>query len=538
MLCDKGTQTEKCSKKAKQKRGSCGSGTQTELAFSAENLQTHRKLHCNIGTQTDRRCSKKEKPKDEVHEVHVPTKHKAKSATERDYNNEVAVPSEGREKRDRLNSQSTASEEISQGKEASTDPDLAIIYTSTSGYPDVKEGEVVLMEGFLKTPEKESADSDAEIPQRDGHGLIDASTQTEEAKPSDDHSDVGTFRIETFGETEGKTTTPNSQLDKAPVQLTHASVQTLPSDENPQLGVDVQTVISGLVLQSDANVQTEEIERMVLDSDMKTNQEPSEHEKHLQSDIQNIPSKTSDLSDLIYYEKEQCPCKMPKVKKEKLKWTIITPSILENGNKKFGISLPEKGYYECAVTGLRWITKSHVTLTYKYCSWNEYVSDVQKENWIIGSSLFNITIEAGSVEAVHLPHFICESGSEDAMYSAVHNVAHFKNNVFSMEAPSEVTLSHAILRNHPLGIVGIILCQVCQVAIHAIVLLYQTLQVDSSNFHVYVLPNDPTLIQAVELQENEIKSLKIQRPAQVITLSYGKKYKLTSFTNVKITPSV
>lgn len=88
-------------------------------------------------------------------------------------------------------------------------------------------------------------------------------------------------------------------------------------------------------------------------------------------------------------------------------------------------------------------------------------------------------------------------GSVDAMNSAVYNVAHFSNNLFSMEAPSEVTLSHAILRNHPLGLVGIILCQVCQVAIHAIVLLYQTLQVDSSNFHAYVLPNDPTLIQVI-----------------------------------------
>ncbi|XP_032898918.1 uncharacterized protein LOC116987150 [Amblyraja radiata] len=250
------------------------------------------------------------------------------------------------------------------------------------------------------------------MPGRYEDGLIDASTQTEEANPSDGLSDVGTFRKETVGGTERNTTTPNNQLDKAPAQLKHAFVQTLSSEEAQLSDAIIQTLISGLFSQSDVQVQTEEIENMVLDSDIKTIQEPSEleHEKHLRSDIQKVPSNTSGISDLTYFEKEQCPCKMPKVKKEKLKWTIVTPSIRENGNKTFGISLPEKGYYECAVTGLRWITKSHVTLTYEYCSWNEYVSDVQKENWIIGSSLFKITIEDGSVESVHLPHFICESG--------------------------------------------------------------------------------------------------------------------------------
>ncbi|XP_072923080.1 caspase recruitment domain-containing protein 8-like [Hemitrygon akajei] len=83
---------------------------------------------------------------------------------------------------------------------------------------------------------------------------------------------------------------------------------------------------------------------------------------------------------------------------------------------------------------------------------------------------------------------------------------------------------------------GVILCQVCQVPVHAIILIYQTLQADSSNFHVYLLPNDSALIQAVDLHENNKKSMKIQRP-QIITLTYGKKYKLTSFANVTITPS-
>lgn len=209
--------------------------------------------------------------------------------------------------------------EVTQG-----DPDvetLEIIYTSTADNSDVKKGDVVLLEEYPKSREKESADEDAEMPGRREDGLIDASTQTiakpSEEKPSDVLSDVGTFRKETVDGTEMKTTTPNNQLDKAPAQLKHAFVQTLSAEEAQQRNAIVQTLVSGLFSQSDVHVQTEEIESMVLDSDIKTIQEPSEleHEKHLQSDIQKVPSNTSDISDLTYFEKEQCPCKMPRVKK-------------------------------------------------------------------------------------------------------------------------------------------------------------------------------------------------------------------------------
>ncbi|XP_072343775.1 NACHT, LRR and PYD domains-containing protein 1a-like [Scyliorhinus torazame] len=228
---------------------------------------------------------------------------------------------------------------------------------------------------------------------------------------------------------------------------------------------------------------------------------------------------------------------MPKVKKDKLKWIIITPSISENGNRKFRINLPGKGQFECAATGLRWVTNSGATITYEYSFWNENVSDVQRECWVIGSPLFNIRVQEGKVLAVHLPHFICETGGGEPMQSVTFNIACLRNNIFVLEIPSEVSLSHATLRDKPLSIMGVILCHVCHVAIHAIIIIYQTLRADSSNFHIYVLPNDAALIQEVDLQEREIRSLKIQRPAQIISLNYGKKYKMTSFANVAITPA-
>ncbi|XP_069792258.1 uncharacterized protein [Narcine bancroftii] len=482
VLCDKGTQTEKCSRssKGKQKRVFCSLSTQTEVIFSDEDLQSHFKLHGSIATQTeqnDRHCSKQEL--------------------------------QARDIKDLVDSK--------QGEMFSSAPDMQHIEQGNTASPNRDS----------QTTAVKSTGSDTEMHRRDDPVLIDASVQTQETGSPDNDSGVGTFRAETVGDAqEGKTTSSNNQLDKEPVQLSNATVQTLDSGEKE-------------VSQSDASLQTEEMQGVQLDSDKETVQEYCglKQENCLQTDIQNLPLNKCGLLDLIYFEKDKCPCKMPKVKKEKVKWITITPNIRENGNKKFGISLPEKGCYECAITKLRWITKSQVTLTYEYCSWNEYISDVQRECWIIGSSLFNITLQNGSVDAVYLPHFICETGSRDAIYSAVYNIACFRNNIFFLENPSEVTLSHAILRNQSLAIKGVILYQVCQVAVHAIILIYQTLRVDSSNFHLYVLPNDAALIQAIDLQEKELKSLKIQRPPQIIALSYGKKYKLTSFANVTIIPS-
>ncbi|XP_072923050.1 uncharacterized protein [Hemitrygon akajei] len=364
ILCDKGTQTEKCShsSKGKHRHVFCNFSTQTEVTFSDENLQAHKKLHSSIATQTDsnfQHC-----PSGESH-------------------GEVDVLPENKTKEESLKLQ--------------------------------------------------PIDSDVEMLRRDKPKLIDESIQTVDTRPPNDHSDKGS------------------------IQLSNVTVQTLESGEKK-------------ILQSDASLQTEKVQRVQLDSDERTVQEPIgvdretrlprdtenptfnkcdertvqepigvdretrlprdtenptfnkcdertvqepirvDRETRLPRDTENLTFNKCDLSDLIYFEKEQCPCKMPKVKKDKLKWTIITPNVRENGNKKFSIFLPDKGYYECAVTKLRWITKSQVTLTYEYCSWNEYISDVQKQCWIIGSSLFNITTQDGNVEAIYLPHFICETG--------------------------------------------------------------------------------------------------------------------------------
>uniref|UniRef100_A0A4W3JMI4 FIIND domain-containing protein n=1 Tax=Callorhinchus milii TaxID=7868 RepID=A0A4W3JMI4_CALMI len=197
----------------------------------------------------------------------------------------------------------------------------------------------------------------------------------------------------------------------------------------------------------------------------------------------------------------------------------------------FSITLPEKGNYECAETGLRWESKSNARIFYEYNSWDDYISDVQRECWIIGGPLFNIRVSYGDIAAVHLPHFICESG---ILPRDKTKIIHLLDDTLVLENPSEIHLSHVVQRNQPLTLMGVILGQVHQVAIHAVIMIYQTFRADCSILHVYVLPNDGSLIQSVS--EKEIRSLKIQKPPQITSVYYGKKYRLTSFSNVAIKP--
>eukprot|EP00062_Callorhinchus_milii_P016418 gi/632967726/ref/XP_007900136.1/ PREDICTED: NACHT, LRR and PYD domains-containing protein 1-like [Callorhinchus milii] len=313
--------------------------------------------------------------------------------------------------------------------------------------------------------------------------------------------------------------------------------------DNIQSFIDLDQLLlqkQGIVA-SDIAVQTENLKSSPSYSAVKTGQQCTTlgPEICVQMQFLEAPAVCRGITDVVcYFEKEHCPCRIPKIRKDKLKWIIVKPTIPEDANGKFCITLPEKGNYECAETGLRWESKSNARIFYEYNSWDDYISDVQRECWIIGGPLFNIRVSYGDIAAVHLPHFICESGAGEAIHSARYCIVCLRDDTLVLENPSEIHLSHVVQRNQPLTLMGVILGQVHQVAIHAVIMIYQTFRADCSILHVYVLPNDGSLIQAVDLQEKEIRSLKIQKPPQITSVYYGKKYRLTSFSNVAIKPLV
>ncbi|KAL7841551.1 hypothetical protein SRHO_G00252420 [Serrasalmus rhombeus] len=76
------------------------------------------------------------------------------------------------------------------------------------------------------------------------------------------------------------------------------------------------------------------------------------------------------------------------------------------------------GSYVCTVTGLRWESSIEVELEYCWSNW-ELVSEVlEREQYHPGGPLLDITVIRGTLNAVHLPHFLC-LGSESPLSDAV-----------------------------------------------------------------------------------------------------------------------
>ncbi|GCC36779.1 hypothetical protein chiPu_0015277 [Chiloscyllium punctatum] len=193
----------------------------------------------------------------------------------------------------------------------------------------------------------------------------------------------------------------------------------------------------------------------------------------------------------------------------------------------------DKGSYECSITGLRWEIKSAITIDYRYCSWNEYAPIIVIKQSEFSGPLFNIVAEDNIVTAVHLPHFIC---LKDRTLSYTFAIFHVKERSYNVQKPSEVHQSHIALKMPTFSLMGVIVDKHSSLSFHCVAMIYQSQYTDAHILHVYVVPNDVSIIQAVHLQESN--SRMIEYPSKIESLYFGRKYSLLSSSDVLITPEV
>ncbi|XP_042617358.1 NACHT, LRR and PYD domains-containing protein 1 homolog [Cyprinus carpio] len=98
-------------------------------------------------------------------------------------------------------------------------------------------------------------------------------------------------------------------------------------------------------------------------------------------------------------------------------WEVQKPSeVTADANIKYSVS-SSAGQYECSETGLRWRWDSDVSLEYQFVDWESLHEDIMK-NYKPCGPLMDITVTSGTLEEIHLPHFICVdsvSSSDDAV---------------------------------------------------------------------------------------------------------------------------
>uniref|UniRef100_A0A670JI21 FIIND domain-containing protein n=1 Tax=Podarcis muralis TaxID=64176 RepID=A0A670JI21_PODMU len=152
----------------------------------------------------------------------------------------------------------------------------------------------------------------------------------------------------------------------------------------------------------------------------------------------------------------------------------------------------EAGSFHCDDTGLICEVKEAVTLTYYFDSWPKLLEEQNTEELHVAGPLLNFKVDAAeAVASICIPHFLCLEG-EDSSHVYI---AHFVEGEMRLEKPDRVEPHHAVLENPKFSSLGVVFKKWFKQKINTVVLLYHRLHLETPTFHLYLLPNDPSIIK-------------------------------------------
>ncbi|XP_021268613.1 caspase recruitment domain-containing protein 8-like isoform X2 [Numida meleagris] len=201
----------------------------------------------------------------------------------------------------------------------------------------------------------------------------------------------------------------------------------------------------------------------------------------------------------------------------------------------YKVCLPGPGIFQCSETGLAFEVESAASIVYRCATWAKYMKEADQEVLVPAGPLFNIWALPGTVRAVYLPHFICLT---DVDISECF-VAHFEFQKMTLQIPTKVMAFSAVLENPSFSLLGVVwrkLRSTISLPMHSLVLIFQQFFAADTTLHLYLIPDDISVKQAIEKQELSWNSKLIPKPPPFSPLFFGYKYQLSSNTQVKIMP--
>ncbi|XP_064378431.1 caspase recruitment domain-containing protein 8-like [Dromaius novaehollandiae] len=218
----------------------------------------------------------------------------------------------------------------------------------------------------------------------------------------------------------------------------------------------------------------------------------------------------------------------------------VTPEKIQSSPKDhtcYRVHFPRAGSFQCSVTGLAFEVNTAVTIQYRYASWNRHLSAAAQEEWVVAGPLFNIEVQPGAVGAVHLPHFVCLAEDVDVSNCTI---AHFKTQRMTLEKPTKLNAFYAVLENPSFSLLGVLWRRLRStlnsLPMHSLVLIFQQLSAANTTLHLYLIPDDNSVKQAIEKQEMNWNSKLIPKPPPLSPLFFGCSYQVSSTPHVVITP--
>ncbi|XP_039475973.1 uncharacterized protein LOC116330579 isoform X5 [Oreochromis aureus] len=156
------------------------------------------------------------------------------------------------------------------------------------------------------------------------------------------------------------------------------------------------------------------------------------------------------------------------------------------------------GHFECRVSGLRWVCKGKTSFQYQFRSWEGHMERMESRQYMPAGPLMDVTVTAGKLNEVHLPHWICIDDIPDILDKFA--VLHIDDCGDVVEKVSEVTPTHVKLTEPIFSPRAVLMKLGVPVKIGCNVLIYQT-NTAFLTLHVYLIPRDPGLQQVMRQRE-------------------------------------
>ncbi|XP_042279673.1 uncharacterized protein LOC121905493 [Thunnus maccoyii] len=178
-------------------------------------------------------------------------------------------------------------------------------------------------------------------------------------------------------------------------------------------------------------------------------------------------------------------------------WTKLEPEVNStDADEAPTYSLQsEEGRFECSVSDLRWVCEEKVSFKYQFWSWEEHMERMESLQYMPAGPLLDITVIAGKLNEVYLPHWIC---TDDSTILDKFAVLHIDACGDVVEDVSEVTSSHVKLSEPVFSPRAVLMKIGFPVKIKCNVLIYYKTNTMFLKLHVYLIPHDPALQQRVD----------------------------------------
>ncbi|XP_039887104.1 uncharacterized protein LOC120733129 isoform X1 [Simochromis diagramma] len=167
------------------------------------------------------------------------------------------------------------------------------------------------------------------------------------------------------------------------------------------------------------------------------------------------------------------------------------------------------GHFECRVSGLRWVCKGKTSFQYQFRSWEGHMERMESRQYMPAGPLMDVTVTAGKLNEVHLPHWICIDDIPDILDTFA--VLHIDDCGDVVEKVSEVTPTHVKLTEPIFSPRAVLMKLGVPVKINCNVLIYQT-NTAFLTLHVYLIPRDPGLQQTMDRREVSCGYKVIRKP--------------------------